>query len=260
MDFGLPWSRVALRGRRDGDRDLGLGRAAASVPRRHALATGRPDDLRPVPGTGRPGASTTSPTCPARSPIPPATRGSALRGRPDHHRRPRLGAMPADSIGPSRCPTGSRSGWRVHRVARRRDRQQREPGAARRAGRRAGRAAAGGDARRARVAAGRVFAAVAEEVAQLLRVEDTTIFRYEDDWTATVVADRGDRDVPLADRKPDVVGRGERDRAGASHGARRPASTTSRSPPGRSPITRATRASARPSAARSWSTVGSGAP
>jgi GAF domain-containing protein len=41
-----------------------------------------------------------------------------------------------------------------------------------------------------------VFAAVAEEVAQLLRVEDTTIFRYEDDWTATVVADRGERDVP----------------------------------------------------------------
>jgi PAS domain S-box-containing protein len=42
-----------------------------------------------------------------------------------------------------------------------------------------------------------VFAAVAEEVGRLLRVEDTTIFRYEDDWTATVVADRGDRDVPL---------------------------------------------------------------
>jgi PAS domain S-box-containing protein len=44
-----------------------------------------------------------------------------------------------------------------------------------------------------------IFAAVAEEVARLLGVEDTTIFRYEDDWTATVVADRaGDRDVPLA--------------------------------------------------------------
>jgi PAS domain S-box-containing protein len=42
-----------------------------------------------------------------------------------------------------------------------------------------------------------VFAAVAEEVRRLLRVEDTTIFRYEDDWTATVVADRGERDVPL---------------------------------------------------------------
>ena len=40
----------------------------------------------------------------------------------------------------------------------------------------------------------------------------------------------------------------------------RPGSTTSRVPPGRSRITRATRASARPSAARSWSTVGSGAP
>jgi PAS domain S-box-containing protein len=42
-----------------------------------------------------------------------------------------------------------------------------------------------------------VFGAVAEEVGGLLRVEDTTIFRYEDDWTATVVADRGERDVPL---------------------------------------------------------------
>ena len=42
-----------------------------------------------------------------------------------------------------------------------------------------------------------IFAAVAEEVGRLLRVEDTTIFRYEDDGTATVVADRGDRAVPL---------------------------------------------------------------
>ena len=42
-----------------------------------------------------------------------------------------------------------------------------------------------------------IFAAVAEEVARLLRVEDTTIFRYEDDGTAMVVADRGDRRVPL---------------------------------------------------------------
>jgi PAS domain S-box-containing protein len=45
--------------------------------------------------------------------------------------------------------------------------------------------------------AAEVFAAVAEEVGLLLRVDDTTIFRYEDDWTATVVADRGERDVPL---------------------------------------------------------------
>jgi PAS domain S-box-containing protein len=43
-----------------------------------------------------------------------------------------------------------------------------------------------------------IFAAVADEVARLLRVEDTTIFRYEDDGTATAVADRGDRPVPLA--------------------------------------------------------------
>ena len=45
--------------------------------------------------------------------------------------------------------------------------------------------------------AAEVFAAVAEEVGRLLRVEDTTIFRYEDDWSATVVADRGVRDIPL---------------------------------------------------------------
>ena len=42
-----------------------------------------------------------------------------------------------------------------------------------------------------------IFAAVAEEVGRLLRVEDTTIFRYEDDGTAMVVADRGVRGVPL---------------------------------------------------------------
>jgi signal transduction histidine kinase len=44
---------------------------------------------------------------------------------------------------------------------------------------------------------GQVFAAVADEVARLLQVEDTTIFRYEDDRTATVVADRGERNVPM---------------------------------------------------------------
>jgi GAF domain-containing protein len=43
---------------------------------------------------------------------------------------------------------------------------------------------------------GQVLAAVAEEVGRLLGVEDTTIFRYEGDWTAIVVADRGERDVP----------------------------------------------------------------
>jgi PAS domain S-box-containing protein len=42
-----------------------------------------------------------------------------------------------------------------------------------------------------------VFAAVAEEAGRLLGVEDTTIFRYEDDLTATVVADRGEREVPM---------------------------------------------------------------
>jgi PAS domain S-box-containing protein len=42
-----------------------------------------------------------------------------------------------------------------------------------------------------------IFAAVADEVGQLLRVQDTTIFRYQDDGPASVVADRGDRAVPL---------------------------------------------------------------
>ena len=45
--------------------------------------------------------------------------------------------------------------------------------------------------------AAEVFAAVAAEVGRLLGIEDTTIFRYEDDWTATVVADRGERDIPM---------------------------------------------------------------
>jgi signal transduction histidine kinase len=38
-----------------------------------------------------------------------------------------------------------------------------------------------------------VFAAVAKEVGQLLRVEDTKMFRYEADGSATVVADWGER-------------------------------------------------------------------
>ncbi|MCW3065001.1 MAG: sensor kinase [Solirubrobacterales bacterium] len=42
-----------------------------------------------------------------------------------------------------------------------------------------------------------VFAAVAEELERLLRVELATIYRYESDGTATVVADRGDRDAPI---------------------------------------------------------------
>jgi signal transduction histidine kinase/limonene-1,2-epoxide hydrolase len=47
-----------------------------------------------------------------------------------------------------------------------------------------------------------IFAVVAEEVARLLNVEDTKIYRYEDDATATVVADRGTADfiIPLGTR------------------------------------------------------------
>ena len=47
-----------------------------------------------------------------------------------------------------------------------------------------------------------IFAVVAEEVARLLNVEDTKIYRYEDDATATVVADWGTADfiIPVATR------------------------------------------------------------
>jgi signal transduction histidine kinase len=42
-----------------------------------------------------------------------------------------------------------------------------------------------------------VFAAVAEEVGRLLRVENTRMYRYETDGTATVLADWGERDAAL---------------------------------------------------------------
>ena len=42
-----------------------------------------------------------------------------------------------------------------------------------------------------------VFAAVAEEVARVLGLEDTRLFRYEDDGDATVIADRGPPGTPL---------------------------------------------------------------
>jgi signal transduction histidine kinase len=42
-----------------------------------------------------------------------------------------------------------------------------------------------------------VFAAVTEEVGRLLGVEHGSMFRYEDDGTATVVAECGERGVPL---------------------------------------------------------------
>jgi signal transduction histidine kinase len=42
-----------------------------------------------------------------------------------------------------------------------------------------------------------LFGAVAEELERLLSVDVATILRYEDDGTATIVADRGDRDAPI---------------------------------------------------------------
>jgi GAF domain-containing protein len=43
-----------------------------------------------------------------------------------------------------------------------------------------------------------IFAVVAEEVARLLDVEDAKIYRYEDDATATIVADWGTPDFIIA--------------------------------------------------------------
>ena len=40
-----------------------------------------------------------------------------------------------------------------------------------------------------------VFASVAEEVGRLLRVEDTSVVRYEDDETATIVASSNELDT-----------------------------------------------------------------
>jgi PAS domain S-box-containing protein len=52
--------------------------------------------------------------------------------------------------------------------------------------------------------AAQVFAAVAEEVGRLLRVEDTSIIRYEDDGTVTAVANWSERDasIPVGTRVP----------------------------------------------------------
>jgi signal transduction histidine kinase len=44
-----------------------------------------------------------------------------------------------------------------------------------------------------------VFAAVSEEMGRLLRVEDTSILRYEDDGTATVVASSSEEDLKVGD-------------------------------------------------------------
>ena len=93
--------------------------------------------------------------------------------------------------------------------------------------------------------AAEVFAAVAEEVGRLLGIEDTTIFRYESDSTATVVADRGERDVPMPTGSR-VSLAGESATALVRRTGARPGSTTSRVRPDRLRITPATRASARP--------------
>jgi GAF domain-containing protein len=46
-----------------------------------------------------------------------------------------------------------------------------------------------------------VFAAVGEEVGRLLRVEVTSIMRYEDDGTATVVASSSEEDLRVGERR-----------------------------------------------------------
>jgi PAS domain S-box-containing protein len=47
-----------------------------------------------------------------------------------------------------------------------------------------------------------VFAAVGEEVRRLLQVEATSVFRYEEDGTATVVASSGQHDLQVGDSLP----------------------------------------------------------
>ena len=238
-----------------------LGGASASVPGRHALAAGRPDDLRQSPGDRPAGEDRRlRRRAAARSPTPPVGPGSVRAPAPRSSSTATSGARcrPTRST-PLPLPDRDRgAARRVHGAGRHGGRQQREPGAARHLAEEqaALRRVATLVARQSPPA--EIFAAVAEEVGRLLRVEDTTIFRYEDDGTATVVADRGDRAVPLPIGSRMSWRATARPRSCVAPAGRR-GSTTSRTPPGRSPTTRATRASAPPSAVRSWSTDGSGA-
>ena len=125
------------------------------------------------------------------------------------------------------------SARRVHRAGRHGDLEQREPGRAGPARRRAGRAAARGDAGRAGAAAGEVFAAVAEEVGALLRVggrDDVPLRgrRHGDRRRGLGRAGRAD-----PGRHPDRL-EGRTRRAGARDRAGPPASTTTRDVRGRS--------------------------
>ena len=71
-------------------------------------------------------------------------------------------------------------------------------------GRRAGGAAARGDAGRARNPTGADFAAVAEEVGRVLSVDDTTLSRFEDDGSVTSLACWGTRTdaIPVGSNGP----------------------------------------------------------
>ena len=104
-----------------------------------------------------------------------------------------------------------------------------------------------------------IFAAVTDEVGRLLRVQDTTIFRYEDDDTATVVADRGDARHPAPDRHRMPLD-GESVTATVRRTGRPARIDDFTNASGPLAATLRDAGSGPPSAARSWSTDGSGAP
>ena len=102
-----------------------------------------------------------------------------------------------------------------------------------------------------------VFAAVGEEVTRLLGVEDTTIFRYEHNGTATVIATSREDELRVGDSV--LAGRGDRHGARVQHGTSRPSRRLLAGQRSALEPSCASRVFARPSAPRSWSRDGSGA-
>ena len=189
---------VALRGRRDGNRPRRLERASTSVPGRHRWPLDGPTICAKVLETGRTARIEDFAAVPGT--IADAARGTRIRacaGAPIIVDGAVWGAMSADAIEPLPLPDGIEARLAeftelvATAVASSASREQlatlaEEQAALRRVATLVARESPPAE----------IFAAVAEEVGRLLRVEDTTIFRYEDDGTAMVVADRGDRPVP----------------------------------------------------------------
>ena len=143
---------VALRARRDRDRDRRLERTSAPVPGRDALAPRRADDLRQgsedrPPREDRGFRRHTRDDRRRRA----RDRDRVVRRRPDHRRRPGLG-RDVGRLDRRRAPARPHRGsaCRVHGARCHRDLQYREPRGARPARGRAGGAAARRDAGRPR--------------------------------------------------------------------------------------------------------------